>query len=136
MVAYNVGLLKHFAPWEIFWCQGNILNLKIVWFFWSRYLSQFSINLSFKTLKNLDLKCFNTPTLCTTDTLFYNSSVNIGPISFFLSSDTHQSHHLLGINSLFIYFLSVLHFLNVFFLIFLIRLKVKNFCLRKKLFWL
>ena len=42
-----------------------------------------------------ELKCFNTPTLYIIDTLSYNSSINIGSISFFLSSDKHQSQHLL-----------------------------------------
>ena len=44
-----------------------------------------------------------------------NSSINIGSISFFSSSDTYQSHHLLGchatcINSSFNSFLSALRF--------------------------
>ena len=65
-----------------------------------------------------EAKCFNTPNLYTTDPLFNNSSVNIGSISFFSSSDTHQSHHLLGcpptgINSSFNSFLSALRFSNL-----------------------
>ena len=41
-------------------------------------------------------KYFNTPHLYTTDPSFYNSSINIVSLSFYSSSDTHQSHHLLG----------------------------------------
>ena len=63
-------------------------------------------------------KYFNIPHLYTTDANFYSSSINIGSISFFASSDTHQSHHLLrchaaGINSSLISFLSALHFSNL-----------------------
>ena len=48
----------------------------------------------------------------------YKFSINIGSISFFSSSDTQQSHHLLGcgvtgINSLFNSCLSALHFSNL-----------------------
>ena len=52
-------------------------------------------------------KCFNTLEFYTINTHFYNSSINIRSISFFSSSDAHQSHHLLlgfhatGINSSF-----------------------------------
>ena len=65
-------------------------------------------------------KCFNN--------YIYNSSINIGSISFFSSSDIHQSHHLLGyhttgINSSLNSFLSYLCFLNL-------------ICLTKTLFWL
>ena len=35
----------------------------------------------------------------TTNTYFYNSSINIGFISVFSSSDMHQSYHLLGCNA-------------------------------------
>ena len=49
---------------------------------------------------------------------FYNSSIKIGFIFFFSSSDLHQCYHLLGcqaavINSLFNYFLSALRFSNL-----------------------
>ena len=65
-------------------------------------------------------KCFNNH--------IYNSSINIGSISFLSSSDIHQSHHLLGyhttgINSSLNSFLSYLCFLNL-------------ICLTKTLFWL
>ena len=43
-------------------------------------------------------KCFNTSILYTTNTHFYNSSINIRSIYFFSSSDMHQSYHLLGCN--------------------------------------
>ena len=48
----------------------------------------------------------------------YNSSISIGSISFFSSSNSHQSHHLLGChttvsNSSFNYFLSALRFSNL-----------------------
>ena len=62
-----------------------------------------------------EAKFFNTPNLYTTDPLFYNSSINIGYISFLSSSDMLHSHHLLGchttgINPSFNSFLSALHF--------------------------
>ena len=87
-------------------------------------------------------KCFNTSILYTTYTQFYNSSINIGSISFLSSSDMHQSHHLLGfhatgINSLLKPFLSSLSFSNLICLTkksALIRLKIKTICLTKKLF--
>ena len=49
------------------------------------------------------------PPFCILPTYFYNSSINNKSISFFSSSDTHQSYHLLGchttgINSSFIFF--------------------------------
>ena len=88
-----------------------------------KYLNQFSIKLLFKIFTNLDLKCFNT----TRDQMFqyppivyyrrtlYNSTVNI---TFFSSSDMHQSHHLsgchaIGINSSFYAFLSAFGFSNL-----------------------
>ena len=47
--------------------------------------------------------------LYTTETHFYNSSVKIGSVSFFISSDMQKLHHLLGchtigINSALIFF--------------------------------
>ena len=65
-----------------------------------------------------EAKCFNTANLYTTGTLFYNSSINIGSISFFSSSDMHQTHHLLGchatgINSSYNSFLGALRFSNL-----------------------
>ena len=64
------------------------------------------------------VKCPNTLVLYTTNTHFHNSLINIGSVSFFSSSDTQQSHHLLGchaigINFSFNYFLSVLPFSNL-----------------------
>ena len=52
-------------------------------------------------------KCFNTTIVYTTDTHFFNSSMNIGYISFFAISDTQKSHDLLGtnINSSLIFFI-------------------------------
>ena len=86
-------------------------------------------------------KCFNTSILYTTDTHFYNSSVNIGSISFFSSSDTHQSHHLLGchatgVNPSFIFFkcLAFFKFNMLDKKAVLIRLKIKTSCYTKKLF--
>ena len=63
-------------------------------------------------------KCFNTPILYTTDTHFYNFLINVGSISFFSSSDMHQSHHLLrchaiGISSSHNSFLRALRFSNL-----------------------
>ena len=63
-------------------------------------------------------KCFNAPNLYTTNPHFYNSLKEIGSISFLSSSDSHQSHYLLGchtidINSLLISFLSALLFSNL-----------------------
>ena len=54
----------------------------------------------------------------TTNAHFYNPSVKIGSISFFLSYDTQNFHHLLGwhandIISSLIFFLSDLHFSNL-----------------------
>ena len=43
-----------------------------------------------------EAKCLNTLNMYTTNPLFYNSSINTGSISFFSSSDTHQSHYLPG----------------------------------------
>ena len=56
--------------------------------------------------------------LYTTDAHFYNSSLKIGSIYFFSSSDMYQSHHPLGchatgINSSLIFFSSSLHFSNL-----------------------
>ena len=72
-------------------------------------------------------------------THFYNSSINIGSVSFFSRSETHQSHHLLGchatgINSLLIYFLNALCFSNLICLIkaVLTRKKIKRNMLDKK----
>ena len=72
---------------------------------------------------NLELKCFNTsrgemfqyPPIVYYRRTLYNSSINIGSISFFLSTDTRQSHHLLGchvtsMNSSFNSFLRALRF--------------------------
>ena len=52
-----------------------------------------------------EAKYFNTPISYTTDTQLY-SSINIGSISYFSSSDTNKPYHLLechatGINSSF-----------------------------------
>ena len=63
-------------------------------------------------------KCFNTHQLYTVNTHFYNSSINVGSISFFLSSHMDQSHHPLGrhatgINSSLNSFLSSLRFSNL-----------------------
>ena len=65
-----------------------------------------------------EANCFNTLNLYTTDILYYNSSINIGSISFFSCSDMHQSHYLLGchalsINSSLMSFLSALRFSNL-----------------------
>ena len=64
-----------------------------------------------------EVKCLNTPHLYTTDAL-YNSSINVGSISFCSSSDKHQSHHLFGchatgINYSFNSFLRALRFSNL-----------------------
>ena len=72
--------------------------------------------------------------------ILFNFSINIGSISFFSSSDTHQSHHLLvchatGINSSFNSFLSASHFSNLVCLIkkaVLTRRKIKRIMLDKK----
>ena len=71
--------------------------------------------------QNVSIPMTNTP-----DTHFYNPSVKIGFISFSSSSDTQEFHHFLGChaigtNSLLIFFLSALRFLNL-------------ICLTKKLF--
>ena len=47
-------------------------------------------------LMHSSTKRTNTTILCTTNTQFYNSSINIGFLSFFSSFGMHQSHHLLG----------------------------------------
>ena len=66
-------------------------------------------------------KCLNTSILYTTDIHFHNSSLSIMSISFFSSSDTQKSHHLLGchaigINFSFNSFLGVLRFSNLIYL--------------------
>ena len=84
------------------------------------------------------------PPYCILLTHFHNSSINIGSISFFSSSDIHQSHHLLrchtaGINSSLISFLSSLGFSNLICLtknLSWLDWKLKTICLAKKLCWL
>ena len=76
-------------------------------------------------------------------THFYNSSINIGSISFFSPSDMHQSHHLLGchatgINSLLNSFFKFLAFSKFNMLDkkpALTREKIKTICLTKQLFF-
>ena len=90
--------------------------IKIASFFnQNTYLNQFSIKIIhkdliyFKIFINFDLKmfqylrrqkCFNNPKLYTTDTHFYNSSIKMGSISFFSSSDTRKFHHVLEFHAI------------------------------------
>ena len=73
-------------------------------------------------------KCFYNNILHTTDARFYISSVKIGSISFFSSSDKRQFHHLfgcqaIGINSVFNFFFQWFSFFKF------------NVLDEKKLFW-
>ena len=90
---YKLGLLKHFAPWEHILLPGSYFGLRVskhfwikfFWFFWSKYLNKFSIKTWYSSKYHSvsqDAKCFNTLNLYTTGTHFYNSSINIGSISF------------------------------------------------------
>ena len=63
-------------------------------------------------------KCDKVPPIVYYHKHFHNYSINVGSNSFFSSSDTRQSHHLLecharGINSSFNSFSSALRFLNL-----------------------
>ena len=86
------------------------------------------------------LKYSNTPILYTTDAHFYNPSVKIGSIPFFLSSDLQEFHHLLGrhatgINSSLIFF-KCFAFFKLSMLdknVVLIRLKIKAIYLKKNI---
>ena len=143
--------LKHFTPWEHILLPGSYFGLrvliyfwmKIVWFFWLEYLNKFSIKTCYSPKYDSILqeaKCFNTPNLHTTNMHFYNSSINIGFISFFSSSDMRQSHHLSGchakdISSSLNSFLSSLRFLNLVWLTKKLSW-LEKICLTKKVFWL
>ena len=123
-VVCNKGVLKHLAPWDKFWSEGiEKFFHKNCLIFWSKYLNQFSIKIIHRLdiVQNFykfwgqnvsipqEIKFFNSPMLYTTDAHFYNSSLKIGSIYFFSSSDMYQSHHPLGyhatgINSSLIFF--------------------------------
>ena len=73
------------------------------------------------------------PPICILPEHFYNSSINIGSISFFSSPDIHQSHDLLGchatgVSSSFNSYLNALIFSNLICLTknFLIVLKITD----------
>ena len=76
-VVYNMGLLKHFAPWVIFLPRvlTHFEREKYVWVLLSQNVSIPHI-------------------------VYYNPSVKIGSISFFSSSDMQKSHHLLGYHTI------------------------------------
>ena len=87
-----------------------------------------------------EAKRFNTPILYTINAHFYNCSINIGPVSFFSSSDMHQFNIYWDATLLPLIIATIFHFFAFFkFNMFdkkvvLIRLKTKTICLTTKLF--
>ena len=118
MSRIQYGSIETFCPKDIFFsvCIETFSDRKMC----INFDQNIQINLA-TIVKNLykfwaqnvwipqEAKCFNTPILYTSDAHFYNSSIKIGPISFFSSSDTQKFYHLLGcrtigINSSLIFF--------------------------------
>ena len=79
-VVYKVGVLKHFAHWQIFWPE--VLR---------HFMPKIFQYLSLKYAP--EVKWFNNPNLSTTWTHFYNSSINIGSI-FFPRLLTHTNNSI------------------------------------------
>ena len=105
-------LQTYFATWVIFWSEHieTSLNKNCV-MFCLKYLNQFSIKTWSSSKYDPDSKIcsqgakfFISSIMYTTDTQFYNSSINIGSISYFSSSDMQQFHHLLGCHAIAINF--------------------------------
>ena len=71
-------------------CEIVLNNYKYI-FWYKCFKIRKENNLNYINYKNVLI-----PPFCILPTNFYNPSINIGSISFFSSSDTHQSHHLFG----------------------------------------